>query len=66
MYIKNHRIADADAAAIFQTAADFHNLPLETKMESSMARNADAQGQGYLHGMTKGDVIDHAGIKLQP
>ena len=55
MYIKNHRIADADIAAIFKTAADFHNLPLETKMESSMARNADAQGQGYLHGMTKGN-----------
>jgi isopenicillin N synthase-like dioxygenase len=56
MYIKNHRIADADVAAIFRTAADFHNLPLETKMESSMARNADAQGQGYLHGMTKGNA----------
>ena len=56
MYVKNHRIADADVAAIFKTAADFHNLPLETKMESSMARNADAQGQGYLHGMTKGNA----------
>ena len=56
MYIKNHRIADADVAAIFKTAADFHNLPIETKMESSMARNADAQGQGYLHGMTKGNA----------
>ena len=56
MYIKNHRIADADVAAIFKTAADFHNLPLETKMELSMARNADAQGQGYLHGMTKGNA----------
>ena len=56
MYIKNHRIADPDVAAIFNTAADFHNLPLETKMESSIARNADAQGQGYLHGMTKGNA----------
>jgi isopenicillin N synthase-like dioxygenase len=56
MYIKNHGIADGDIAAIFQTAADFHNLPLETKMESSMARNGDAQGQGYLHGMTKGNA----------
>ena len=54
MYVKNHRVADADVAAIFQTAADFHGLPHDVKMESSMARNADAQGQGYLHGMTKG------------
>jgi isopenicillin N synthase-like dioxygenase len=54
MYVKNHRIADADIAAIFQTAADFHDLPLDTKMESAMVRNADAQGQGYLPGMTKG------------
>jgi len=54
MYVKNHLIADADIAAIFKTAADFHNLPLEAKMESSMARNPDAQGQGYLHGMSKG------------
>ena len=54
LYVKNHRIADADIAAIFQTAADFHNLPLDTKMESAMVHNADAQGQGYLHGMTKG------------
>ena len=56
MYIKNHRVADADIAAIFQTAADFHGLPLETKMQSSMARHPDAQGQGYLHGMTKGNA----------
>jgi isopenicillin N synthase-like dioxygenase len=54
MYVKNHRIAEDDVAAIFKTAADFHSLPLEAKMESSMARNADAQGQGYLHGMSKG------------
>lgn len=54
MYVKNHGIADVDVDAIFKTAADFHNLPLEAKMDSSMARNADAQGQGYLHGMTKG------------
>ena len=54
MYVKNHRIADADIEAIFKTAADFHSLPLETKMESAMARNPDAQGQGYLHGMSKG------------
>jgi isopenicillin N synthase-like dioxygenase len=54
MYVKNHRVAAADIDAIFATAADFHNLPLETKMLSSMARNPDAQGQGFLHGMTKG------------
>src|SRR5271170_5133678 len=54
MYVKNHRVAAADIDAIFRTAADFHNLPLETKMLSSMAGNADAQGQGFLHGMTKG------------
>jgi isopenicillin N synthase-like dioxygenase len=53
-YIRNHRIAAADVEAIFHTAADFHSLPLETKMESAMARNPDAQGQGYLPGMTKG------------
>src|SRR5580658_4502074 len=54
MYIRNHGIAEADIAAIFRTAADFHALPLDAKMESAMARNADAQGQGYLPGMTKG------------
>ncbi len=54
MYVRNHGVADAAIAAIFETAAEFHSLPLEAKMESSMARNADAQGQGYLHGMTKG------------
>ena len=54
MYIRNHGVADADIDAIFKTAADFHNLPHDTKMESAMARNADAQGQGYLPGMTKG------------
>jgi isopenicillin N synthase-like dioxygenase len=54
MYVKNHRVAAADVDGIFRTAADFHTLPLETKMLSSMARNPDAQGQGFLHGMTKG------------
>ena len=53
-YVKNHRIAPADVAAIFQTAADFHNLPLDAKMEASMTRNNHAQG--YLHGMTKGNA----------
>ena len=28
MYIRNHGVAAADVDAIFQTAADFHNLPL--------------------------------------
>src|SRR5215475_14890287 len=52
-YIKNHGLTDADIAAIFQTAADFHNLPLEAKMEVSLTKNNHAQG--YLHGMTKGN-----------
>src|SRR5262245_38927324 len=52
-YIKNHGLSDADIAAIFQTSADFHNLPLDAKMEVSMTKNNHAQG--YLHGMTKGN-----------
>src|SRR5215813_918463 len=52
-YVKNHGLTDADIAAIFRTAADFHNLPLEAKMEVSMTKNNHAQG--YLHGMTKGN-----------
>ena len=54
MYIENHRMAPADIEAIFTTAADFHSLPLDVKMESAMSRNPDAQGQGYLPGMNKG------------
>ena len=54
MYIKNHRMAPADVEAIFKTAADFHSLPLDVKMESAMSRNPDAQGQGYFPGMNKG------------
>ena len=52
-YVKNHGLSDADIAAIFQTSADFHNLPLDAKMEVSMTKNNHAQG--YLHGMTKGN-----------
>jgi isopenicillin N synthase-like dioxygenase len=52
MYVKNHRISTQDIDAIFQTAADFHNLPLDAKMEVSVTKNTHAQG--YLHGMTKG------------
>lgn len=52
MYIKNHGMAQADIDAIFKTAQDFHNLPLEAKMEVSLTKNNHAQG--YLHGMTKG------------
>lgn len=51
-YIKNHGLSDADVAAIFQTAMDFHNLPLDAKMEVSITKNNHAQG--YLHGMSKG------------
>jgi len=54
MYVKNHRIAACDVAAVFKTAADFHELPLDAKMEVSMTRNNHAQG--YLHGMTKGNA----------
>src|SRR5947207_1749351 len=52
MYIRNHRLSTSDIAAIFQTAADFHDLPLDAKMEVSVTKNDHAQG--YLHGMTKG------------
>lgn len=52
MYIKNHGMPRADIDAIFKTAEDFHNLPLEAKMEVSLTKNNHAQG--YLHGMTKG------------
>jgi len=52
MYVKNHGMAQADIDAIFKTAEDFHNLPLEAKMEVSLTKNNHAQG--YLHGMTKG------------
>jgi isopenicillin N synthase-like dioxygenase len=52
-YVKNHGLSDADIAAIFQTSADFHDLPLAAKMEVSMTKNNHAQG--YLHGMTKGN-----------
>jgi len=52
-YIKNYGLSEADIAAIFQTSADFHDLPLDAKMEVSMTKNNHAQG--YLHGMTKGN-----------
>jgi isopenicillin N synthase-like dioxygenase len=52
LYLKSHGIGAADVAAIFQTAKDFHELPLEAKMEVSITKNQHAQG--YLHGMTKG------------
>lgn len=53
MYIKNHGMAQSDIDAIFKTAQDFHNLPVEAKMEVSLTKNNHAQG--YLHGMTKGN-----------
>jgi isopenicillin N synthase-like dioxygenase len=56
MYIKNHRISPRDIDAIFKTAADFHNLPLDAKMEVSITKNNHAQG--YLHGMTKGNAAN--------
>jgi len=56
MYIRNHRIGAHDIDAIFATAADFHNLPLDAKMEVSITKNNHAQG--YLHGMTKGNAAN--------
>jgi isopenicillin N synthase-like dioxygenase len=53
MYIQNHRVTQSDIDKIFQTAADFHSLPVEAKMEVSLTKNNHAQG--YLHGMTKGN-----------
>ena len=38
MYIENHRVPEADIAAIFETAADFHGLPLDAKMEASLTK----------------------------
>ncbi|VCU69789.1 2-oxoglutarate-dependent ethylene/succinate-forming enzyme [Pigmentiphaga humi] len=52
-YIKNHGLSDEDIRAIFQTAVDFHSLPLEDKMAVSVKLNNHAQG--YLYGMSKGN-----------
>lgn len=52
-YVKNHSLSQQDIDAAFQTAMDFHNLPLDAKMQVSMTRNHHAQG--FLHGMTKGN-----------
>lgn len=52
-YIKNHGVTDEDVAAIFRTAEDFHNLPLDARMEVSVTKNNHFQG--YLHGKTKGN-----------
>jgi isopenicillin N synthase-like dioxygenase len=51
-YLRNHGVPSAEIDAIFQTARDFHELPLEAKMEVSITKNDHAQG--YLHGMSKG------------
>jgi isopenicillin N synthase-like dioxygenase len=53
LYIKNHGIPEEEIAHIFKTSEDFHNLPLEAKMEVSVTKNDHSQG--YLHGMTKGN-----------
>jgi len=62
VYLKNHGVARSDVEAIFKTAEDFHNLPLEAKMDVSITKNQHAQG--YLHGMTKG-VHDKISPNLQ-
>lgn len=54
-YIKNHGISDADVDAIFRTAEEFHNLPIEAKMEVSVTKNNHFQG--YLHGKSKGNDV---------
>ena len=41
-YVTNHGLSDADIAAVFAT--DFHNLPLDAKMEVSLTKNNHAQG----------------------
>jgi isopenicillin N synthase-like dioxygenase len=50
-YIANHGIPEAIVEAIFQTARDFHELPIDAKMESCVANNDHFQG--YLPGMTE-------------
>lgn len=62
VYLTNHGVSRADVDAIFKTAEDFHNLPLEAKMDVSITKNQHAQG--YLHGMTKG-VHDKISPNLQ-
>ena len=52
-YVKNHGISSDDVDAIFKTAKEFHDLPLEAKLEVSVTKNNHFQG--YLHGMTKGN-----------
>jgi isopenicillin N synthase-like dioxygenase len=52
VYLKNHGVDESEIDAIFQTARDFHDLPLEAKMEVSITKNGHAQG--YLHGRSKG------------
>ncbi len=50
-YVINHGIAASDITAIFQTSKDFHDLPLDVKMQSCMRDNDHFQG--YLPGLTK-------------
>jgi isopenicillin N synthase-like dioxygenase len=52
LYVKNHNVPASAIAAIFETAKQFHDLPLEAKMEVSVTKNHHAQG--YLHGMNVG------------
>jgi isopenicillin N synthase-like dioxygenase len=62
VYLEHHGVPNADIDAMFQTAKDFHDLPVEAKMEVSLTNNTHAQG--YLHGMTKG-VHDKISPNLQ-
>jgi isopenicillin N synthase-like dioxygenase len=54
MYIKNHGIPQQALDDIFQTSIDFHNLPLDAKMDVSIMKNGDSQG--YLPGKLKGEA----------
>lgn len=52
-YVKNHGISTEDVEAIFRTAKEFHDLPLEDKLEVSVTKNNHFQG--YLDYMSKGN-----------
>jgi isopenicillin N synthase-like dioxygenase len=52
MYIQNHGVPQEALDAIFQTSRDFHDLPLEAKMEVSVTLNDHSQG--YLPGRRMG------------
>jgi isopenicillin N synthase-like dioxygenase len=62
VYLANHGVAAADVDAIFATAREFHDLPLEAKMEVAVMKNGHAQG--YLPGKNLGS-LQNLGANLQ-